>query len=134
MNLDLAIEVLAGRVHVLFQDQKQDLDLVRVQKDLGVHLLVVHQDQNQSPDQDQDYDQSRGLDHIIEVIQEIVTDEDIILSQNLYPNPDPEQNLSQDPDQDLEVSLDANDLEALKLRYQHCQDIMVVVGNHQVQN
>lgn len=134
MNPDPVIEVLADRVHVLFQDQKQDLDLDRVQKDLEVHLRVVRPDQNQNQDQDQDYDQSLGQDHIIEVIREIVIGEDIILSQNLCLNLDPEQNLSQDPDQDPEVSLDANDLVASKLRYQHCQDIMVVVESHQVQN
>ena len=121
MNLDLDIEVLLDHVHVLFQGQKQDLDLDRVQKDLEVHLQVVYLDQNQDRDQD--------LSHITEVIREIVIVEDIILRRSQYLNLDPELNLNLDLDQDQEANPDANDLVVPKIKYQHCQGTICIYFN-----
>lgn len=119
MNLDLDIEVLLDLVHVLFQGQKQDLDLDRVQKNLEVHLQVVYPDQNQDRDQD--------LSHITEVIREIVIVEDIILHRSQYLNLDPELNLNLDQDQ--EANPDANDLVVSKIKYQHCQGTIYIYFN-----
>lgn len=121
MNLDLDIEVLLDLVHVLFQDQKQDLDPDRVQKDLEVHLQVVYPDQNQDRDQD--------LSHITEVIQEIVIVEDIILRRSQLLNLDPELNLNLDLDRDQEANPDANDLVVPKIKYQHCQGAIYIYFN-----
>lgn len=119
MNLDLDIEVLLDLVHVLFQGRKPDLDLDRVQKDLKVHHQVVYPDQNQDRDQD--------LNHIIEVIREIVIVEDIILRRSQYLNLDPELNLNLDQDQ--EANPDANDLVVSKIKYQHCQGTVYIYFN-----
>ncbi|KOX81063.1 CLK4-associating serine/arginine rich protein [Melipona quadrifasciata] len=121
VNLDLDIEVLLDLVHVLFQGQKQDLDLDHVQKDLEVHLRVVYPDQNRHRDQD--------LSHITEVIQEIVIVENIILRRNQYLNLDRELNLNLDLDQDQEANPDANDLVVPKIKYQHCQGAIYIYFN-----
>lgn len=126
MNPDLGTEALVDLVHALFQDRKQGLDLVHVQKDPEVHLQAVYPDQNQDRDQD--------LNRIIEAIQEIVIVEDIILHQNQYPNLDLELNLNPDLDQDQEVNPDVNDLVASKIKRQHCQDITAAVESRQVWN